>query len=321
MSASILEARANYSAGRIREFREQVGESVPELARCGNLCIYTTGSFGRGEAGRHSDLDLFFALDGSRAAVPNLTKTLIDADLIRLCQRLGYPAFSGDGVYLKIHTVADLSTKIGEPQEDAENVFTARMLLFLESTPLHNDGIYDRAITACVNAYCRDYEDHSTNFHPRFLANDIMRFWKTLCLNYESARTGAAPEEKPKHWLKNFKLKFSRMMTCFSMLACLSDPQESDNPAKLTSLVQMTPMERIRHITGKHHLTDLFGSLVSEYEWFLTETDRDKSSALTWIAENKDDVFRRAKTFGDQIYHLLLRVAEATGGDLRYLVV
>jgi Nucleotidyltransferase domain len=321
-SAGILQERVTFSETRILEFRHVVSEAVPELALCKNLCIYTTGSFGRREAGKNSDLDLFFVHAGERKEITNHNKTLIDADLIRLCEkRLEYPAFSSDGVYLKIHTINDLSTKIGHQQEDAENVFTARMLLFLESTSLHNDEVYQQAISACVQAYCRDYEDHATNFHPRFLANDIMRFWKTLCLNYESARTGATKEDKPKHWLKNLKLKFSRMMTCFSMLACLCDPQESNTPDKLAQLVQMTPAARLEHITSKHRITELFGSLMSEYEWFLHETDREKPMALAWIADNKDDVFRRSKVFGDQIFHLLECVAEKTETDLRYLVV
>ena len=83
----------------------------------------------------------------------------------------------------------------------------------------------------------------------------------------------------------------------------------------------MTPTQRIEHIARKHGLDDLFGALVSEYEWFLTETDREKPSALAWIAEDKTDVFRRASTFGDQIFRLLQSVAEKTHGSLRYLVV
>ena len=322
MSApSALEKRADYSLRRVAEFRDRVAAAVPELESCENLCIYTTGSFGRREAGEHSDLDLFFVQDGEIEAIGGRKETLIKADLIRLCRTLGYPEFSGEGAYLKIHTVNDLATRIGHPHEDAENLFTARMLLFLESTPLHNDSAYDRAISACAEQYFRDFSDHSTNFRPLFLTNDIMRFWKTLCLNYENARTSATQADKPKHRLKNFKLKFSRMMTCYSMLACLCDPDESNTPEKLKVLVKMTPSERIWHITGKHDLGDLYGSLVYEYEWFLTETDREKSSLLAWMTENKETALRRASTFGNLIFRLLQVVAEKTHGDLRYMVV
>jgi len=321
MSTSVFDTRYEYSEGRITEFRDALAEAVPELTKCPNLCIYSTGSFGRREAGKHSDLDLFFVVDGKREDIPKLIKTLIDADLIRLCTRLGYPEFSGDGEYLKIHTLSDLSQKIGDQDEDAENIFTARMLLFLESVPLHNDDVYNRTISECIQQYCRDHMDHPTNFKPIFLVNDISRFWKTLCLNYESARTGLKPEDKPKHRVKNLKLKFSRMMTCYSMLACLCDPAEGDSPEKLEQLVGMTPHQRLTHITNKHGLTDLFGSLVNEYEWFLTITDEEKSIVRSRVAEQKDDVFRRARLFGELVYRLLLAIADKTKTDLRYLVV
>ncbi len=316
-----LEDRYAFSIARIAEFRGKLAERVPDLAGCPNLCIYTTGSFGRKEAGQHSDLDIFFVVDGPQESVSNLTKTLIDADLIRFCRELGYPEFSGDGEYLEIHTADNLCTKIGDRYEDAENIFTARMLLFLESVPLYNDAVYDKVIEACVKQYFRDFTDHATNFKPTFLVNDIVRFWKTLCLNYECARTGLEPKDKAKHRVKNLKLKFSRLMTCFSMLSCLCDSNEGDNPDKLKNLVKMTPHERIQHITTKHQLPDIFGSLVEEYNWFLTITDDEKMKVRDFVTDQKEDIFRRAVLFGNEFYKLLLEVARLSGSDLRYMVV
>jgi len=326
-TADILAERAAASERRLSTFRKEVSDAVPQLKECPELCIYTTGSFGRREAGRFSDLDLFFVLDDKgdpKAKIPHLTKTLIDADLIRHCKKLEYPPFSKDGVYLKVHTITDLSKKIGNQHEDSENIFTARMLLFLESTPLYNASVYHATIQACVREYCRDHSDHADNFRPLFLVNDIARFWKTLCLNYESARTGASEADKPKHKLKNLKLKYSRMMTCYSMLACLCDREEADNPEKLTRLVEMTPLQRLMHISVKHEtsgLTELYSALATEYEWFLQETDREEADTLRWIVENKGAVSKRSPRFGDFMFQLLTKVAEATRGDLRYLVV
>jgi hypothetical protein len=254
-TGSVLEARAASSNERLERLRQEIKKYGPELKGCPDLCIYATGSFGRREAGRYSDLDLFFVLDDkgdSKASIGKLTKTLIDADLIRVCRALGYEDPSKDGEYLTIHTITNLAKKIGDQHEDSENLFTARMLLFLESAPLYNDEVYKKAINACRDEYFRDHGDHAENFKPLFLVNDIARFWKTLCLNYEAARTHATDEDKPKHRLKNLKLKHSRMMTCYSMLACLCDRQEGDAPAKLSRLVDMTPVARLKHITEKH---------------------------------------------------------------------
>ena len=61
---NVLGEREAYSEKRVQEFRDLVAEAVPELSKCPGLCIYTTGSFGRHEAGSHSDLDLFFVRNG-----------------------------------------------------------------------------------------------------------------------------------------------------------------------------------------------------------------------------------------------------------------
>src|SRR5438034_11684593 len=92
------------------------------------------------------------------------------------------------------------------------------MLLLLESRPLCNKTSYDQVIKSIVDEYFRDYPDHKQSFRPTFLINDILRFWKTMCLNYENKRNviKVDGEKKNKARLANMKLKFSRRLICFS---------------------------------------------------------------------------------------------------------
>jgi hypothetical protein len=109
--------------------------------------------------------------------------------------------------------------------------------------------------------------EESRNFRPVFLANDITRFWKTLCLNYEHKRnrTDKGYEAKRKSHLKNFKLKFSRLLTCFSMVASLCDLDEADHPDKAISLVKMPPVKRLERIVEKHGLAELWQEMRELY--------------------------------------------------------
>ena len=61
-----LADRRTESLARFDELRArlQVAESIVR----GKACVYATGSFGRGEASQHSDLDLFIA--GKRDGKP-----------------------------------------------------------------------------------------------------------------------------------------------------------------------------------------------------------------------------------------------------------
>lgn len=99
--------------------------------------------------------------------------------------------------------------------------FTARLLLLLESCPLVGEAIYGDVVEEVISAYWRDYEDHRDDFVPAFLTNDILRLWRTFCVNYEAGTDREPPERKAKGKLKNFKLKHSRMLTCYSAILFL----------------------------------------------------------------------------------------------------
>lgn len=176
----------------MRSLRERLGQS--EQFAADKACVYATGSFGRVEAAQHSDLDLFIAskaVDG-RSALKTLDEICIKADLIQITRDLGIPEFSGDGQYLENYSAHDLTISLGTPEDDADNTFTARLLLILESRPLMCDAVYRDIAGDVISAYWRDYEDHKNDFMPAFLANDILRLWRTFCVNYE-ARTQREP--------------------------------------------------------------------------------------------------------------------------------
>jgi hypothetical protein len=135
-----LERRRKYS-------REQFDKLKRELTGAEDLvgqkaCAYVTGSFGRGEASSHSDLDVFIVgtTEGGTRALRRLDEIRVEARLIEACTTLSLPEFSGDGEYLLHYTVEALIRTLGQPQDDAANTFTARLLLLLESRPLLGGG-------------------------------------------------------------------------------------------------------------------------------------------------------------------------------------
>jgi hypothetical protein len=134
MSDDPIIQRREFSEKKLGELRGRIAAEAPELKQCPNLCVYATGSFARLDASQHSDLDLFFVSTPGTAPVTRIQQTLINADLIRLCRNLGLPDFSGDALYLQIHQSQELIEELGSQKEDYANLFTARLLLLLEST-------------------------------------------------------------------------------------------------------------------------------------------------------------------------------------------
>jgi predicted nucleotidyltransferase len=65
----------------------------------GKACVYVTGSFARGEASSHSDLDLFIVGkgEGEGRDLSRLDEIVVMAELIGAMRDMGLPEFSGDG--------------------------------------------------------------------------------------------------------------------------------------------------------------------------------------------------------------------------------
>jgi predicted nucleotidyltransferase len=326
MSTDILGARKDHSEKRLGELSAKIA-ALSHVVRREDLCIYVTGSYGRLEASEYSDLDLFFVHKGKKedAAIPRLAKTRIDAQLIDLAEQLGFAPFSNDGEYLEVHYLDDICQTLGGPADDHENRFTARMLLLLESRAVFNNAMYEESLNTIINSYYRDYHDHEKSFRPVFLINDILRFWKTLCLNYEHKRNLAREEQKNKNHLRNLKLKFSRLLTCFSVVISLVKNPNVVPPKQLAAMIHMSPMQRLEQAAQDvSEGVTILTKIAENYSWFLEATGKEENEVLSWISrrEVRDEAFSKGREFGDALFSLLLKVCSSHEHEvLRYLVM
>lgn len=313
--------------GRLRDAVERadlLGISIRD--KLPELCIYVTGSYGRLEASNESDVDLFFVHTGTekKNEVSRVDKALLDAEIIRIAHVQGFPPFSKGGKYLNVHYLEDLLAEMGGPEDDWHNHFTARMLLLLESRPLVNEVKYNNAIKEIIGSYCRDYGVNPKYRTPMFLINDILRYWRTMCINYEHRRNERTEELSNDDHLKNLKLKFSRMHICFSLLLSLILEREVVSPDVLFRIVGLSPMERLDEAIGK---VPGGGELVSKvkenYVWFLEKTGEKEDDVLQWISnsDNRKDAFDNASKFGKDLYGLLSAAGERNKDIMRYLVL
>jgi hypothetical protein len=295
-----------------------------------------TGSFGRTEASTHSDLDLFIlgksdsgARGGGKASnlLSRLDEICIKADLIKVTRQLKIPEFSRDGQYLERYSVSQLTETLGTQQDDVTNTFTARLLLLLESKPLLGKAVYRNATAEVINAYWRDFEDHQDRFMPAFLANDILRLWRTFCVNYE-ARTERVPAiEKAKGKLKNYKLKHSRLLTCYSAilyLLAVHGRWKTVRPADALDMIEMTPTQRLEWLRDQPFLATARTTVVrllEQYERFLATTSAKEEELIQRFSGKKASAayMEAAYTFGDSIFEALTSIG--AGGRFHRLLV
>jgi nucleotidyltransferase-like protein len=314
----ILEARRDETETRFEQLQERL-ITAEALAR-DKACVYATGSFGRGEASKYSDLDLFIVSRGSldKPALSNLDEICLKAELIEATRTLAIPEFSGDGEYLAHYTKQELIERLGEPHDDAINTFTARLLLVLESRPLLGQAIYRETINDVIARYWRDFADHRNEFIPGFLANDILRLWRTFCVNYE-ARTTTEPEEKrAKRKVKNYKLKHSRLLTCYSALLYLLAVYQSKgsvHPQDVVEMTQLSPTSRLQWLLTQESCReayDTIGRLMCQYRLFLDTTNCSESELVArfFDREARKKYSESENTFGDLMFTALCRVGK-----------
>lgn len=261
-----------------------------------DICVFAAGSLGRFETGQISDLDLFIV---SRDKISRLEEYKLFSDLIRLNEDLELPEFSSDGRFLKVHHLDDLINATGDAKDDLENQFTTRLLLLLESQPLSNDILYKDSLNKVLSNYYRD-NDGKKDFQPLFLLNDILRYWRTLCLNYERDRGGDKP-----WWKKNLNLKFSRKLTVFStVLAILS--KLVVRPEDLVQLSESVPLERLAlalDSIGDMSFIPEFSAVLDDYESFLAA--KSHSELETKEEEILEEFRSKSERFGTFIYKAL----------------
>lgn len=326
---SEIENRKKDTLDRTRNLGEHLETAASLLKE--KACVYATGSFGRLEAGPKSDLDLFIVGLNKptehnaprESRLSNLDSICVRADLIDAARKLKFPEFDGDGKYLDHYSVFDLVRNIGTPEDDVENTLTGRLLLFLESKPLIGEEVYRKVIEEVIVTYWRDYGDHKSDFIPAYLTNDILRLWRTFCVNYEARTQTHSEEKKLKRKVKNFKLKHSRMLTCYSALLYLVGVLRKEGTVSVEHAAEMsfmTPIERLewlrsdRAFEASHSQLD---NLRNQYELFL-ESTRDGDQALKEVFADKKagaEKMKMSYKFGDIMYDTLISFGATCKSD------
>lgn len=291
-----------------REFLQTARAKTTEVlgSEWADVAIFAAGSLGRFETGRSSDLDVFLLANprGAQADVndpiSHLDEIRLFAKLIDINRQLALPEFSGDGRYLKVHAVDRIISSTGDADDDSENFFTTRLLLLLESKPLWNAPLREAAIKNVLGNYFKDGKG-KRDFRPLFLLNDVLRYWRTLCLNYERDRVKSL-----KWWKSNLNLKFSRKLTIFStvLLILTKAAQTQDD---FEAVAEMVPLERLAlslDTLDDASLLPRFVEFLSDYESFLAA----KSFAELGepLPGRKQEFREKAERFGCFLYDAVM---------------
>lgn len=188
------------AARRLTQSRlEQRRAAFAGLAQDGDTAVVLCGSWGRGEVTQASDDDWWILVDGpARPQVHPTPETVAHA--------LQAVAPGTEGLFGTVAFRDDLRDQIGLAADTNAN-FTRRMLLVLESVAVTGQPAWASARRAVLAGYL---DERSRDFRPpRFFLNDIVRYWRTITVDFEGKdRTRSAAG-----WgLRSAKLRTSRKL-------------------------------------------------------------------------------------------------------------
>jgi hypothetical protein len=228
----------------------------------------------------------------------------------------------------------DLINYIGGGEDTNANL-TQRMLLLLESACVGRGGAYRRVVDNILSRYI--HEDfgwmkgwNSMNV-PRFLQNDMARYWRTLAVDFAYKRRKRAG----RGWaLRTAKLRLSRKLTyaaglvmCFSCsinpppildsnenqiesLENEKEPAALALVAHLSEYVRMTPLTVFANLFLQYkHLDRVAIRMFKAYnEFLLILGDEDKRSHLDSLGQAEvadDSLYRQVRELGHEFQRSL----------------
>lgn len=270
-----------------------------------DVALVLMGSWGRRELTRESDVDFIVLVHGAqnfrrRRLTPSL-ETVRD-----LLGEFGKPA-GREGTFGTYVYSDQLAGRIGLDQDDNANL-TRRLLLMLESVPVAGDENWRMAREVVLDEYLDGaLKDRRP---PRLFLNDIVRYWRTICVDF----AGKQRQRQGEGWgLRNAKLRLTRKgLFASGLLPALRCQEVRADSIKsvLADQLAAVPVDRLADAFTHYGKADAGARALQAYDNFLAvlddESNRHELDTLQQDDLVKSRLFRDVRSLGERFQDALL---------------
>ena len=286
---------SEYSRCTLEKLRNRLADLSLE-----DRVVLICGSYARREASENSDTDFFILSNDT-----NGDSSLRD-NVRRAIKEVVPNEPSKNGAFDDSVDRKEMLENIGGDHDTNRNM-THRILFLLEGEWLYNkEGLRD-FLREILKRYIR--EEMSDHQLALFLLNDVIRYYRTIAVDYEFKVT----EGKP--WgIRNIKLIFSRKLLYASGLfsvAMTADRTREDKIKILEDLFELPVMERMISICGHSRMKAVQNSYNIFLETLENSDTRERLIDLE-ASERNDPLFRGLKNEGHHFTRELLKLFENT---------
>lgn len=305
--------------------------------------IVVFGSLARREWTSGSDVDWTMLIDGQADSGHRSTAREVENTLQTLSYK-GTPLKGpgAEGIFGNMGFSHDIVHHIGG-QADTNRNTTQRILLLLEAVALREEndaggGPFERIARQILNRYLvsdSNFHSHTDNYSriPRFLLNDVVRYWRTMCVDFAYKDW----EQAGKKWaVRNLKLRTSRKLLfvsgVFTVFSCFQNGVLQRDSAgdgdyllklqrHLLNFVHSTPLNilawALQSIGQQASCKELF----DVYEQFLlVMNDQESRSHLADLGEKDvydDALFLKCREISHALQAVLKRICFEVDSPLR----
>lgn len=283
------------------------------------------GSLARGEVTNGSDVDWTLLIDGQAYAGHFEAATAIETGLVGLkLAKAGQ-----EGTFGGMAFSHNLVHYIGGGEDTNRNT-TQRILLLLESAAVGDIRAHTRVVRQLLKRYIEEdfgwvYSRNPSNV-PRFLQNDIARYWRTVAVDFAYKRR----ERQTKGWaLRTVKLRLSRKLTYVAgLVACYSCSRVDAAQRVQTAERTLAMVDHLEHFLRRPPLEIIAAALLEylqdpliraaaaelfgAYDEFLAllndDTCRTELDKLSPAESASSALYEQARDIGHRFQHALTAV-------------